>query len=33
VACIHEDLAEAAFSMMERNMRAEVPDRGSGSLT
>ena len=24
VACIHEDLAEAALKMMERNMRAEV---------
>jgi nicotinamidase-related amidase len=33
VVHIYEDLAEAAFTMMERNMKAEVPDRGAGSLT
>ena len=27
VAHIHEDLATAAFEMMERNMKAEIVDR------
>ena len=33
VAHIHEDLAEAAFSMMKRNMGAEVPNAAAGRLT
>ena len=33
VAHIHEDLAEAALRMMERNMRAQVTDSGEQALS